>query len=188
MNLRTYPILKIPMRGGLIIRAVVWFLPALSFPLVVQGEKPGGPTPIQGLLAHLEYGKPILGIHASLGALVDGPLPAASGTITIHKASLEPSGQGIWKSALSPQLVLEKVRMEGTSREIEQVLSQFLQGWPAGVEIRGLEIRWQTSSENLLFADNVRFERQKMRLENGWLELGGKKGPANHLDLKIFQP
>jgi hypothetical protein len=73
--------------------------------------------------------------------------------------------------------VLEKVRIEGTSREIEQVLSQFLQGWPAGVEIRGLEIRWQTSSENLLSADNVRFERQKMRLENGWLELGEKKGP-----------
>jgi hypothetical protein len=45
------------------------------------------------------------------------------------------------------------------------------------VEIRGLEIRWQTSSENLLSADNVRFERQKMRLENGWLELGEKKGP-----------
>jgi len=159
-----------------------WFLAAALF---AQPGNSGEPVPMAGLLAGLEYGKPILGIHAPLDG---GPGPDSPGNVKIARASLEPSGQGIWKNALKPKLVLDDFRMEGNSSQILSFLNQIQQGWPAGVEIRGMQIRWQTSSLNLLSADKVLFEEAEIYLENGWIKTGAKRKSLTRLDSKIFQP
>lgn len=105
----------------------------------------------------------------------------------IGKASLEPAGRGIWKTALSPKLVLEKIQIEGTGQEIGSVLRQFQANWPGGVEIRGLEISWKANEANYLRAEKVRFEEKQIYLEKGLLSLKGKQTPVGQLDLKIFQ-
>ena len=143
---------------------------------------------LKSFFSGLEYGKPILGIRVPLLAQATGPDSGDRGSLVIGKAFLEPSGQGIWKTALSPKLVLERVQMEGTGREISSVLRQFQTNWSGGVEIRGLEISWKTDEANRLRAEKVRFEEGKIDLEKGLLRREGKQTPVGQLDLKIFQP
>ena len=136
----------------------------------------------------LNYDQPIFGIRVPLVAAAREPGSGDRGSLVIGKAFLEPSGLGIWKTALSPKLVLEKVEIEGTGQQIGSALRQLQANWPGGVEIRGLEISWKAAEANHLRAEKVRFEEKQIYLEKGLLSYKGKQTPVGQLDLKIFQP
>lgn len=165
----------------------------LFFCLILGGSVYGSDTNLEGanlksVFLSLEFGKPILGIRVPLVAETRGPDSGDRGSLVIGKAFLEPSGRGIWKTALSPKLVLEKVEIKGTGREIGSVFRQLQANWPGGVEIRGLEISWKAAEANHLRAEKVRFEEKQIYLEKGLLSYKGKQTPVGQLDLKIFQP
>lgn len=146
-----------------------------------------GTPPVVALLAGLEYGKPVLGIRAPLGGGGGSSSSSTQGVVTIQRARIEPSGPGIWKNALHPQLVLEDVHMQGSARAISWTLRQMQGGWPGGVKIHKLEIFWKTSATNFLHADVAQFQEKEILLEKGWVKQGVKKRELKQLDLKIFQ-
>lgn len=146
-----------------------------------------GTPPVVALLAGLEYGKPVLGIRAPLDGGGGSSSSSTQGVVTIQRARIEPSGPGIWKNALHPQLVLEDVHMQGSARAISRTLRQMQGGWPGGVKIHKLEISWQTPATNFLHADVARLQEKEIFLEKGWVKLGVERRELKHLDLKIFQ-